>query len=122
MKQEELKEIENSLKEADLIDNDDSLIITEKGDYWERFLFINLQTRGYYYFTKKAIVFIGGLSTTKWSIKYKNIKSIKKCNVALFIPTSIKITAYDEKKNKDVTHKLSLLKRDKWIKFIEEKK
>ena len=50
-----LKEIEDSLRKRELIDDNDSLLFTEIGDCWERFLFINLQTRGYYYFTKNYL-------------------------------------------------------------------
>lgn len=120
---EKVDEIEKNLKEGKLIDEDDSIIEVEKGDYWEKFIFFNMQTRGYYYFTKKSIIFIGGaLGNTQFVVNYKNIKEIKKCNVAFFIPTAIKITVYDEKKNKNKKYKLSLLKRDKWINFIEEQK
>lgn len=120
---EKVDEIEKNLKEGKLIDEDDSIIEVEKGDYWEKFLFFNMQTRGYYYFTKKSIIFIGGaLGNTQFVVNYKNIKEIKKCNVAFFIPTAIKLTVYDEKKNKNKKYKLSLLKRDKWINFIEEQK
>ncbi len=41
--------------------------------------------------------------------------------MSLFIPTGIKLTVFDEK-NKNKNYKLSLLKRDKWIKYIEEQK
>lgn len=123
LSKEKIEEIENNLKEGKLIDEDDSVLVVEKGDYWEKFLFIRMQTRGFYYFTKKSIVFIGGaLGSTQFVVNYKNIKEIKKCNVALFIPTAIKITVFNEKKNKNKKYKLSLLKRDKWINFIEEQK
>ena len=122
MSEEKLKECEQYLKEGNLLDDNDKLLIVEKGDYWEKILFFNMQSRGYYYFTKKSIIFIGDLGATKFKVSYKNIKEIKKCNVGLFIPTGIKLTVFDEKKNKDKSYKLSLLKRDKWIKYIEEQK
>jgi len=123
LSKEKIEEIEKNLKDNKLMDKDDSVIIVEKGDYWEKVLFFNMQTRGFYYFTNKAIVFIGGaLGNTQFKVKYKNIKEIKKCNVAFFIPTAIKLTVFNEKKNKNKKYKLSLLKRDKWINFIEQKK
>ena len=64
----------------------------------------------------------GALSSTLFNIRYKDIKEIKKCNVSLFIPSGIKITVFDEKKNKDKTYKLSILKRDMWIKFINDRR
>ena len=121
MSEEKIKEIEDSLIKRNLMDKDDSLIVTEKGDCWERFLFINLQTRGYYYFTKKSLIFIGGLGGTEWAIPYKNIQDIKKYSICFFVPTGIKITAYN-KKNKLKKYRLSLLKRNKWINFLEEKR
>lgn len=120
--EQERLEIENTLKEGNFINKNDSLELTEKGDYWEKFLLFRQQVRGYYYFTKEKIVFLGGLaSSTQLSISYKDIKNIKKCQVGLFVPCGILITAFNEKKNKDVKYKLSLLKRDKWIKYIEKK-
>ena len=122
MTEEKLKECEQYLKESNLLEDKDKLLIVEKGDYWEKILFFNMQSRGYYYFTEKCIIFIGDLGATKFKVSYKNIKEIKKCNVGLFIPTGIKLTVFDEKKNKDKSYKLSLLERDKWIKYIEEQK
>lgn len=120
--QEEIKEINDNLKEASLMDKDDSVEIIEKGDYWEKLLCFSSQVRGIYYFTKKNVIFVGGFAgTTSFSIPYKNIKELKKCNVGLFIPCGVKVIFHDDKKDKDKSYKLSLLKRDKWIKFIEEK-
>lgn len=120
--QEEIKEMNNNLIEASLMDKDDSVEIMEKGDYWEKFLIFNSQVRGVYYFTKKSIIFIGGLAgTTNFSIPYKSIKELKKCNVVLFIPCGVKVIFHDDKKGKDKKYTFSLLKRDKWIKFIEDK-
>lgn len=122
MKQEELKELEKSLKERKIIEHSDSIEAVEKGDYWERIFFFNTQTRGIYCFTKKAIVFMGGvMGVAQFAIPYKDIKVIKKCNVGLLVPCGILIVAPDEKKRRDKKYKLSLLKRKTWIKLIEEK-
>lgn len=122
IKKEDILEIEKSLKDASLIEKSDTLEMFQKGDYWEKILFINSQVRGYYYFTKKSIVFIGGaLSSTQVYIPYENVKSIKKYNVAFFMPTGIKIEAFDEKKGCIVKHKMSVLKRNDLIKYMEEK-
>jgi hypothetical protein len=119
---EELLDIETNLKEGSLIDKDDSLEVTFKGDYWEKFLIFNNQIRGYYYFTKKKIVFIGGaLGSTTWAVPYESIKELKKCKIALFMPTGIKIEFYDETKNRLKKYKMSILKRDKWFEYINAK-
>lgn len=123
MSQTEIMEIENSLREAKLMEIDDSLIITEKGDYWEKFFILRNQVRGYYYFTNKRIIFIGGFAgTTQWFIPYKNINGLKKCSVGLFIPCGINVIFFDEVNNKEKVYKMSVLKREKWINFINERR
>jgi len=122
MNPNEYNDIMNSLVEAKLIDNNDKLIVTENGDYWEKFLFFRSQVRGYYYFTEKRIVFIGGFaSTTQLSIQYKDIKKIEKCSVGPFLPFGVMIYVYDENKNKIIKYKLSLQNRNRWITFIENR-
>ena len=116
------QEIEQSLIERKLMEPGDTLEITEKGDYWEKFLIFNSQTRGYYYFTKERLIFIGGVAgSTFFSIKYINIKSINKCNISLFIPTGIKLEVFDEKKNKIKKYRMSVLNRSKWIEVLNSK-
>lgn len=119
----QIYEIEKNLKENNTISNDDHLIVAEKGDYWSKFLIFNMQERGCYYFTNEKIIFAGGLGGAYiiLNIPYKNIRNIKKCNVGLFIPCGILLTVYDENKQKEVKYRLSLLKRDNWIRFIEER-
>ena len=118
----ELLEIEKTFKESNVIDKDDKLEIIDKGDYWEKFLCFYSQVRGYYYYTSKKLIFIGGaLASTKWIAPYENIKSIKKCNVALFMPTGIKLEVFDEEKGKLKKYKMSVLKRDKWVEYIKNK-
>ena len=114
--------IENSLREANLMENDDFLITTIGGDYWQKFLIFPNQVRGYYYFTNKRIIFIGGFAgSTKWFVPYKNIKSVEKCFAGPFIPCGIKIEFFDETKNTEKKYKMSVLKRGEWINFIKER-
>lgn len=118
----DLLEIENNFKEAEMIDKDDTLEVTDKGDYWEKFIFFHNQIRGYYYYTKKKLIFIGGaLGSTQFIIPYEIIKNISKCNVAIFMPTGIKLEVFDEQKGKLKKYKMSVLKRDKWIEYIKNK-
>ncbi len=120
--QNQIFEMENSLKQTNLIDQDDNIIFIEKGDYWEKLLLFKSQVRGYYYFTRKNIVFIGGLaSSTTLSIPYKNIVSLKKCSIGPFLPFGLMVEVYNEKKNKNIKYKLSLMKRDDKINFIQER-
>ena len=122
LSEEKIKETEQNLKTGLLIGLDEKIEVIDKGDYWEKFIIFNNQVRGYYYYTTKHIVFIGGaFGSTMWSVPYESIKSIKRSNVSLFIPTGIKIEFFDEKKNRLKKYKMSVLKREKWIKFIEDK-
>jgi len=109
-----MKDIENNLKIAGLMDNDDSLIATERGGYWKKTILINSKVKGYYYFTEKAIIFIGGFaSSTQWSIKFKDIKKIQKNSLfGAIIET-------EDENNKIIKHKISMLKRNYWVDFIQ---
>ena len=91
-----------------------------KGDYWSGFFGLLIsQTRGAYAFTNERIVFRGGFATTK-EIEYKEIESIKKCNVGSFvlriIPTGILVKTKNGKK-----HYLSVLGRKDILSFLEGK-
>lgn len=111
-----------SLKDNNLIAQDEVLETAEKGDYYERLLCFYSQVRGAYYFTDRSVVFVGGFAgTTNWAVRYADIRRIKKCSVGPFLPFGVKIFYYDENKDKERSYKLSLLNRDKWIKFLEDK-
>ncbi len=116
-------ELEVNLKENGLIDIDDRIVEAERGDYWEKFLFTYTQIRGFYYFTEKSIVFVGGLlGSTSWSVKYKNIKDLKPATVGPFLPLAFKLFTYDEKKGKDVSHKVAIVHKKQWMAYLEEKR
>jgi len=119
---EKIADIEERLKTAGLIEADDKVVECEKGDYWAKlFLFMYDQVRGYYYFTEKAIVFVGSFGVASWSIRYKCIKEMKKCTVGLFLPIGLLLTIYDEKKGKDVSYKVAIVHKKKWMEYLEQK-
>lgn len=114
-----VKELEQWLLESELMDDGDYLEDTVKGDYYPPF---TGQVRGNYYFTNQRIVFFSGiLGTSTFSIKYSDIKAIKKSFVGPFLPFGVTITAKDEKKGKDKKYKLSLLGRNKWLELFSSK-
>lgn len=89
------------------------------GDYWEKsILFLEKQRSGKFILTDKRIIFVYG--TPYAEIDYSDIEKIEKCNIGpsivKFVPTGIKITTKDGK-----IHKLSVLKRSKYMEFIESK-
>ena len=111
-----------SLKEISLIGSDEVLEAAERGDYYERMLCFYNQVRGAYYFSNKSVSFMGGFAgTVNWTVKYPDIKRIKKCPVGLFLPFGIKVYYYDENKGKDRSYKMSVLNRQTWINFLEDK-
>ena len=119
---ENLAEMEKDLKEANIMEADDELIETESADYWEKFLFIQSQVRGYYYFTKKAMIFLGGIAAnTQWKVNYTDIKKLEFCGVGLFLPFGIRVHAWDEKKGKIKVYKTSFFKRKERMAFLKEK-
>lgn len=91
-----------------------------KGDYWHGGIgpFVQTQTSGTYTFTNKRVMFkpTGLLTSGKllFTLDYKEIESLKKSQVAFFIPTGILLSMKDGKK-----YKLSLLGRKGWIDFIQ---
>lgn len=117
-------EIEQNLIENELMRQGDEIIHSENGDYWEKFLCFYMQTRGCYYCTKEALVFVGGFAgSTFWSVRYSDIKKYEKCAVGPLIPiipTGVRITFYDEKKGKDRKYKMSVLGRAKWLEFFDK--
>lgn len=94
------------------------------GDYWEKLVFlIEKQKSGKFVFTNERILFYWGKPekvAPYVSIPYSDIQSIEKASVGpaiiKFIPTAFVVTTKD-----GAVHKISVLKRDKYIDFINEK-
>ena len=107
----------NNLKEFGLLEPEEVIEDYIKGDYWS----FSGQTRGQYLFTNKKVVFFSGFGVKVVPIQYSNIRGIKKCMVSLFIPTGIKVTVFDPEKNKEVSHKLSVMKRANWMNYLSQK-
>ncbi len=102
----------------------ETLLEQAKGDYWTNGLFGFLgatQERGEYAFTNQRIIFNPATlfkgTEDRIEIDYNQIHAVKKCFVALYIPTGIHITTIDGKK-----YRFSLLKRNKWIELINQHK
>ena len=117
LNQEQLADIEKNLREMQLMGNDDAVIEAVRGDYYEQVLIFSNKVVGWYYFTKEAVIFVGGLGITQWAVPYASVEEMKECLVGPF-PTGIKLYAKDEKKGKTVVYKLSVLKRKQWLEFL----
>ncbi|MCR5593300.1 MAG: hypothetical protein K6F79_06100 [Saccharofermentans sp.] len=119
---EKIAEFEEMLRTLELISASDRIVEVDKGDYWEKILCFYSQVRGTYYYTEEAVCFVGGFAgSTNWSVKYKDIKKIEKCLIGFFMPFGIRVHYYDEKKDKIRKHKMSVLKRDRWIALLTER-
>lgn len=107
-----------ALKNLEYLSDGETIVEYTKGDFWDSGFF---QVRGNYFFTEKAMIFVGGaLGSTNWSIPYEKITEIKKCNVGgivPIIPTGVKVF-YTNEKGKSVKKVCSLLKRDEWIELL----
>ncbi|MBD5136676.1 MAG: hypothetical protein HDT39_12060 [Lachnospiraceae bacterium] len=114
-----VKELESWLLENELMDEGDYLEDTVRGDYYP--IYID-QVRGHYYFTNQRIVFFSGiLGSSNFSIKYSDIKAIKKSFIGPLLPFGVTITAFNAEKGKDKKYKLSLSSRKKWLELFSKK-
>lgn len=105
---------------VDLELKDGETVETETaGDYWEKMLCFYSQKTGRYWFTSERIIFRGGF-TVALDIPYKDIESVRTCNVGpllQFLPTGILVKTREGK-----SYKFSVLKRKQFIELIESKK
>ena len=112
---------EKSLREAELMSEDDHIIEHTKGDLWE----MMSQTRGNFFFTNEKFIFVGGLlGASNFAVKYSEIKELKLVNVGGLIPvipTGIMVICQDPENGKTVKHKCSIMKRKEWIEYLRGK-
>lgn len=110
-------EWEKTLKELELISEDDCIVEHVQGDRWT----FSSQTRGNFFFTKEKFVFVGGFGLKSFAVKYSDIKEIKKCMISMFIPTGIRVTAFNPESGKEERYKCSVMKRKNWMAYLSEK-
>ena len=112
---------EKSLREAELMSEDDHIIEHTKGDLWE----MMSQTRGNFFFTNEKFIFAGGLlGASNFAVKYSEIKELKLVNVGGLIPvipTGIMVICENPENGKTVKHKCSVMKRKEWIEYLRGK-
>jgi len=94
----------------------ETLIEQVKGDYYEPGL-ASRQRSGGYTFTDQRIIFTatGLFGAFVVEIAYEDIDSVGKCAIGPGLPFGIRVTTKAREK-----HKLSLLKRSKYIELIEQ--
>ena len=129
---EKLADAEAGLRELELMGPEDHLIEAIGGDYWEGFLGMYLQTRGFFYFTTSTVAFVAGMgfvkaikspSAFKWSLRYSEIKKAELCNIGpliRFLPTGIRLYFDDQEKGKENSYRISILNLKEWLAFLQE--
>lgn len=116
MNNQKVAQVENNLRESNLLGADENVVDFVLGDEW---LFLS-QTRGTWSLTNKKLIFTSFLSAT--TINLDSILDVKKCNVGgliPIIPTGILIK-YTNEKGKEVKTKMSVMKRNDWIERLEK--
>lgn len=89
LSEQKKQEWEKTLRELQLMEENDVIEEHTAGDYW----WLISQTRGNFFFTKEKFIFVSGFGLDNFAVKYTDIKEIKKCMITLFLPTGILVTA-----------------------------
>ncbi len=90
-----------------------------KGDLWVGWTLFASQKRGKYTFTDQRVIFKPTQLLALGSdiaFDYSDIACIEKCTIGPMLPFGIKVTTKQGNK-----YKLSLMKRDYWIHFMQER-
>lgn len=108
-----------NLVEAGLMEQDDTLVDYLQASYVQKVGKLGQWKQGWAYFTETRLICITGPLDDNIVIPYRSIRKIGKRSQGLF-PMGIEI-AYETPEGNLTADKLSMTKRDKWIKFLEEK-
>ncbi len=97
----------------------ETIIEVTKGDLWVGWSFASKQNRGRYTFTDQRVIFTPTQLLAMGSdieFNYSDVESLEKCSIGPFLPFGVKVITKQGEK-----YKLSLMKRDKWIKIINDR-
>ena len=121
MKETKLEKQQNRLLELGVMEKEDRLVDFLQASYVERLVgnFGNWK-QGWAYFTERRLIVFTGLLEDDIVIPYENIRELKKCT-QFFLTIGISITYEHRENGKTVTDRISMMKRDKWLKFLSEK-
>ena len=121
MKESKIEKQQRKLLELDVMEKGDTLIDFFQASYVERLIgkFGSWKPR-WAYFTEKRLIVFTGLLEDNLIISYDRIRGLKKCSQSL-LPIGIEITYEHLETGKIISDKISMMKRDKWLKFLTEK-
>lgn len=116
-----LEKQQKNLVEMGVMEPEDTLIDFLQASYVARLVGqIGKWKQGWAYFTEKRLIVTTGLLDNNIVIPYENIRALGKCSQSL-MPIGIVITYEDIKTGETVTDKVSMMKREKWLKLMSEK-
>ena len=120
MTEAKLEKQKKKLVELGVMQQEDTLIHFAQANYVEQLIGkFGQWKQGWAYFTQQRLIIITGLLEDNIVIPYASIRNLEKSNQGLF-PIGITIT-YENTDGKPATAKMSLMKRNKWIEFLQEK-
>lgn len=118
MKETKLEKQKKNLVKIGVMEESDTLIDFFQAGYMERLIGRwGRWEKGWAYFTEERLIVITGLLEENIVIPYQNIRAMEKCSQGI-APIGIAIT-YENMEGKTVTDKLSLMKREQWMSFME---
>lgn len=122
MKEAKLEKQKKNLVKIGVMEESDAVIDFFQAGYVERLVGKWGQwKKGWAYFTEERLIIITGLLEENVVIPYRNIKSLEKCSQSI-VPIGIAITYEDMKSGEVVTDKVSMMKRDQWMAFLDERR
>ena len=121
MKESKIEKQQRKLLELDVMEKGDTLIDFFQASYVERLIGkFGSWKQGWAYFTERRLIVFTGLLEDNLIIPYDRIRGLGKCSQSL-LPIGIEITYEHPETGKMVSDKISMMKRDKWLKFLSEK-
>ncbi len=121
MNSNQLDKRKKDLVSAGYMQETETLIDAIQTSYFDAlFLGMGQWKQGFGYYTDEQLIIVVGMGFTVVSVKYANIKQIRKCT-QFFLPMGIEITYLDEKTNKSKVVKYSTTKREQFIQLLASK-
>ena len=121
MKETKLDKQKKNLVKLGVMEESDTLIDFLQANYIERLIGkLGQWKKGWAYFTEERLIVTTGLLEENIVIPYKNIQKLEKCSQT-FMPIGIAITYENKESGESITDKISMMKRDKWMAFMEER-
>ena len=116
-----LEKQKQKLIELGVMEPEDTLVDFLQASYVERLVGkLGKWKQGWAYFTESRVIVITGMLEDNIVSPYKTIRELGECSQSL-MPIGITITHEDPETGNQITDRISLMKRDKWLNFMAEK-